>query len=91
MLTAARRPGDWITSAGEITKTTLNRKDLKMADDQVDEQMFEGVGDPARQKTLGERSVSDQDIEEIREDIAELNEDLAKLRAEGDATFGKEG
>ena len=62
-----------------------------MADDQVDEQMFEGVGDPARQKTLGERSVSDQDIEEIREDIAELNEDLAKLRAEGEATFGKEG
>lgn len=61
-----------------------------MADDEVDEPMFEGVGDPARQKTLGERSVSDQDIEEIREDIAELNEDLAKLRAEGEATFGKE-
>lgn len=62
-----------------------------MADDQAEEPMFEGVEDPARQKTLGEQSVSDQDIEEIREDIAELNEDLAKLRAEGDATFGKEG
>lgn len=58
-----------------------------MADDEVDEPMLEGVGDPARQKTLGEQSVSDQDIEEIREDIAEVNEDLARLRAEGEATF----
>ena len=62
-----------------------------MADDQIDEPMLEGVGDPARQKTLGERPVSDQDIEEIREDIAELKENLAKLRAEGDATFGEKG
>lgn len=60
-----------------------------MADDQVDAPTVEGVGDPARQKTLGEQPVSDQDIEEIREDIAELNEDLARLRAEGDAVFGK--
>jgi hypothetical protein len=62
-----------------------------VADDNVDEPMLEGVGDPARQKTLGEQSVSDADIAEIHKDIEELNEDLAELRAEGERTFGSSG
>lgn len=65
--------------------------DESMVNDDVDEPMLEGVGNPARQKTLGEQPVSDQDIEEIREDIANLNKDLEKLRARGDATFGTSG
>lgn len=62
-----------------------------MADDEINDPMLEGVGDPARQKTLGEQPVSDADIEEIHKDIEELNEDLAKLRAEGERTFGSSG
>jgi hypothetical protein len=62
-----------------------------MADDEVDEPRHEGGGDPARQNTLGEQSVSDADIAEIHEEIQELNEDLARLRAEGEATFGTSG
>ncbi|HEX2054569.1 MAG TPA: hypothetical protein VHJ78_12695 [Actinomycetota bacterium] len=42
---------------------------------------FEGVGDPAREKTLGEQPVSDQDIAEIHEDIEDLRDELADLRA----------
>ncbi|CAN5750978.1 hypothetical protein BH23ACT12_BH23ACT12_22440 [soil metagenome] len=61
-----------------------------MAHDEIDESMLEGVGNSAaRQKTLGEQPVSDQDIAEIHQEIADLNKDLARLRAEGEATFGK--
>lgn len=62
-----------------------------MADEEIDEPMLEGVGDPARQKTLGERPVSDADIADIHKDIEELNEDLAELREEGERTFGSSG
>ena len=46
--------------------------------------MLEGVGNPAREKTLGEQPVSDQDIKEIHDDIADVNDDLADLRTRGD-------
>lgn len=59
-----------------------------MAHDETDDPMLEGVGNSARQKTLGEQPVSDQDIAEIHKEIEDLNQDLAKLRAEGDRTFG---
>lgn len=61
-----------------------------MAHDQTDDHPLEGVGNSARQKTLGEQPVSNQDIAEIRKRIEELNKDLAKLEAEGDRTFGQE-
>ena len=51
------------------------------------DEMLEGVGNPAREKTLGEHPVSNQDIEEIHEDIEDLNDELADLRSRGEDTF----
>lgn len=51
------------------------------------EHAFEGVSNPAREKTLGERPVSDQDIQEIHEDIEDLSDDLDDLRSKGDQTL----
>ncbi len=49
--------------------------------------MLEGVGEPAREKTLGERPVSDRDIEQIHDHIEDLQGDLADLRTKGDQTL----
>lgn len=50
-------------------------------------QTDEDAGEPALQKTVGERPVSDQDIEQIRKDLAELRADLEDLRARGKKSF----
>ncbi len=60
-----------------------------MAHDETEDPTVRGVGNSARQKSLGELPVSDQDIAEIHKEIEDLNKDLAKLRAEGDRAFGK--
>jgi hypothetical protein len=52
--------------------------------DEDPEETFEGVGDPAREKTLGERPVSDQDIREIQDHIDHLRDELADLEARED-------
>ncbi len=45
------------------------------------DEAMEGVGDPAKEKNLGERPVSDEDVDPIRDDLVELNDDLRDLRA----------
>lgn len=55
-----------------------------MAKDEGKDPMLEGVGNPAREKTLAEHPVSDRDIEEIHDDIADLQDDLADLKSQSD-------
>lgn len=51
--------------------------------DNEKKERFRGVGEPARQKTLGERPVSDKDIQELSDRIDRLNTELEDLKARG--------
>ncbi|MGQ0680026.1 MAG: hypothetical protein ACT4OM_10315 [Actinomycetota bacterium] len=47
----------------------------------MSDEVIEGIGEPANQMTLGERPVSDQDIEALRRDLAQLRRNLDELRS----------
>lgn len=48
------------------------------------EETFEGVGEPASQKTVGERPVSQQDIKDLHQRNKKEREALESLKARGD-------